>query len=89
MYKLESKLENARKLYPKKKLMLGCYMYLFFDRQPMPVEDMKLQCEMGLRWLEEGRIEGIIFIANTLMDLDIEAVDWTRDWIREIGETAL
>lgn len=89
VYKLESKLENARRLYPKKKLMLGCYMHLFFDRQPLPVEDMKLQCQVGLRWLQEGRIEGIIFIANTLMDLDLEAVDWTRDWIREIGETAL
>ena len=50
---------------------------------------MKLQCETGLRWLQEGRIEGIIFLGNTTMDLGYPSVDWTREWIRKVGNTQL
>jgi len=45
---------------------------------------MKHQCEIGLRWLEEGRIEGMVFLASCSCDLNIEAVEWTRGWIEEI-----
>jgi hypothetical protein len=50
---------------------------------------MKLQCEKGMRWLEEGRIEGMIFLANTVADLGFETVEWTRQWIEEVGDVRL
>jgi hypothetical protein len=50
---------------------------------------MQLQCERGLEWLRNGRIEGIMFIGNTVMDIDYEAVEWTRQWIQKVGETKL
>ena len=46
-------------------------------------------CELGLRWLREGRIEGMIFLASCICDLGIETVEWTRAWIAEVGEQKL
>jgi len=65
--------------------VLGCYMWDYGDSRPMPVQLMRQQCELGLRWLREGRIEGMIFLASCICDLDLEAVEWTRQWIRQVG----
>ena len=37
---------------------------------------MKQQCETGLRWLREKRIEGMIFLASCLCDLRPDTVEW-------------
>jgi hypothetical protein len=66
--------------------ILGLYMYDYGTRSQMPVDLMKMQCEIGLRWLKEGRIEGMIFLASCICDLGLEAVKWTRKWIAEVGE---
>ena len=50
---------------------------------------MKLQCETGLRLLREKRIEGMIFLGNTAMDLGFESVDWARAWIQKVGDGEL
>jgi hypothetical protein len=55
----------------------------------MPVALMERQCELGLRWLKERRIEGIIFLGNTTMDLGFASVDWTREWIQKVGKARL
>lgn len=81
---LESHMQRAEKAAPKAKKMLGCYVVDYRRKQGLPVELMKLQCEMGLRWLREGRIEGMIFLGNTTMDLGFESVEWTRRWIEEV-----
>lgn len=73
---------------PGKKRVLGCYMWDYGTNQPMPVEMMRLQCEVGLGWLRAGRIDGIIFLASCICDLGLEAVEWTRNWISEVGELA-
>ena len=55
----------------------------------MPVDVIGPQCELGLRWLREGRIEGMIFLASCIGDLDLEAVEWSRDWITKVGDETL
>jgi hypothetical protein len=45
---------------------------------------MQRQCETGVRWLKEGRIEGLVFLGNTVMDLGFESVGWTRKWIQRV-----
>jgi len=50
---------------------------------------MKKQCETGLRWIQEGKIDGMIFLANTTMDIGLESVEWTRQWIKEVGNTSI
>jgi hypothetical protein len=61
-------------------------MWDYGAKQPMPVETMKRQCETGLRWLKAGRIDGMIFLASCICDLDLPAVEWTREWIAKAGE---
>lgn len=86
---LEDTLTQVEKRIPKKRIMLGCYMFDFGKKQPIPVPLMKLQCETGLRWLAQGRIEGMIFLSNTVADFDFPSVEWTRDWIRSVGDKEL
>ena len=83
---LESNLKKVEQLAPQKKKMLGCYVVDYGRKEGTPVPLMKLQCETGLRWLREGRIEGIIVLGNTTCDLDLPAVEWTRQWIAEVGD---
>ena len=86
---LEHDFEVVEALAPSCGKVLGCYMWDYGIKQPMPVERMKEQCEIGLRWLTEGRIEGMVFLASCICDLDLEAVEWTRRWIAEVGDQAL
>ena len=66
--------------------MLGCYLADYRRKAGVPIPSMKLQCETGLRWLREGKIEGMIFLGNTTMDFGFDSVEWTRDWIRDVGD---
>ena len=86
---LERDFEAVEALAPSCGKVLGCYMWDYGAKQPIPVERMKEQCETGLRWLTEGRIEGMIFLATCICDLDLEAVEWTRRWIADVGDQAL
>ena len=60
-------------------------MYNYGEKKPMEVAQMEHQCALGLRWLKEGKIEGIIFLASCICDLKLPAVEWTRDWIARVG----
>lgn len=86
---LEANLKRAEASAPKCKKMLGCYVVDYRGKCGLPVELMKLQCETGLKWLRQGRIEGIIFLGNTTMDLGFESVEWTRQWIAKVGDQKL
>lgn len=86
---VEENLLKVERLHPKRRKMLGCYMVDYGKKQAIPVNVMQQQCEVGLRWLKQGRIEGIVFMGNTVMDLGYESVEWTRRWIREVGDTKL
>jgi hypothetical protein len=87
--KLESSFERLEKLAPKQGKLLGCYLWDFGGKKPMPLELMKKQCELGRRWLKKGRIEGMIFLGSNVCDLELEAVEWTRKWIAEVGSELL
>ncbi len=82
---LEHTITRLEELDLDKEIILGCYMYDFNEKQPLPVDLVRHQTELGYRWLREGRIEGMIFLATCICDLDIEAVEWTRGWIAEVG----
>jgi hypothetical protein len=72
-----------------KRKLLGCYFVDFGDDSLMPLKLMEHQCDCGLTWLREGRLDGIIFLGNTLCGLGLETVEWTRDWIASIGDMSL
>lgn len=86
---VEEDLQKFERLHPHRRKMLGCYMVDYPKKQGIPVDLMKHQCEVGLRWLQQGRLDGIIFMGNTTMDLGFESVEWTRRWIQQVGDTKL
>ena len=64
-------------------------MWDYGAKQPMSLRAMEQQCSLGLRWLQEGRIEGMIFLAACICDLNLEAVEWTRRWISANDRTVI
>ena len=85
---LEDHLARLERLAPDAQKLLGLYMWDYGLHQPMPVEAMARQCDLGLSWLREGRVSGLIFLASCICDLNLPAVEWTRAWIARIGEAA-
>jgi len=79
---LESNFAAMERLTPDKPIFLGCYMFDFSGNKPLPVELMKEQVRLAHEWLKSGRIAGIIFLSTGTVGVGLEAVDWTRDWIR-------
>jgi len=86
---LERNFERLVELTPDKRRVLGCYMWNYGEKQPMPLDLMRHQCELGLAWLKAGQIDGMIFLASCICDLDLEAVEWTRAWINQVGNEQL
>lgn len=82
---LEANLAALETLAPGKPIFLGCYMFDFNQNKPLPVALMQRQTQLGRQWLAKGRIQGMIFLATPIVDVGLEAVDWTRDWIRQNG----
>lgn len=84
---LEENFENACKMFPKQKKMLGVYLYDFRNYHPIPIDRMKHQCETGLKLMKEGKVDGMIFEANSVMGAGFEGDEWLRNWIMEVAET--
>jgi hypothetical protein len=82
---LEANFERLRRMVHPKPILLGCYLFDYGDNKQMTVERMRHQCELGLKWLQEGKIEGMIFLASNVCDMDLPAVEWTRQWIKSAG----
>jgi hypothetical protein len=86
---LESNLSALEALVPGKPIYQGCYTYDFNTSRPLSVQLMRQQTELGYAWLKAGRIRGMIFLATPNMDVGLEAVEWTRQWIRDVGQQPL
>jgi len=82
---LEKDFTKAEEIVNGKPMMLGVYIYDFGGIQEMPMEPMKYQCEIALRWLQEGRVPGIIMLATCNSDLPYEAVKYANEWTGEIS----
>lgn len=83
---LERQFERFEQVAGEKRKLLGVYMWDYGDKQPMPLTAMEQQCTLGKRWLHEGRIDGMIFLASCICDLGLEAVEWVRRWIVQHAE---
>jgi hypothetical protein len=83
---LKENFAHFESIVPNKRKVLGCYMFDYNTNKPIPLDLMKYQCEQGLAWLKEGRIDGMIFLASCICDLEMEAVEWSRDWIARVGD---
>lgn len=79
---LEKYVGHCEKKYPGKPVTLGLYMYDYGENRRMPMDLLKQQCEIALKLVHAGRIQGIVFL--TIND-DAEAVGWVADWIKRVG----
>ena len=82
---LEENFERVERLAPSCRKVLGCYMWDYGNRKPMPISLMEHQCQTGLQWLRDARIDGMIFLASCICDLELETVEWTKRWIQKVG----
>jgi hypothetical protein len=86
---LEKNFESFEAVAARSGKLLGCYMWDYGNKKPMPLAVMQHQCELGLEWLEAGRIEGMIFLASCICDLEVDSVEWTRRWITQVGDETI
>lgn len=81
---LEKHMQKYERLGGGRPIVFGLYMWDYVGRQELSVDLMKFQCATALRWLREKRIAGLVFMPSGLAEKDFAAVQYTRDWIREI-----
>jgi hypothetical protein len=86
---LDENLAKVKRIAPHLKVILGCYLVDFTRKTSIPLPAMQRQCEFGLAALKDQRIAGMMFLSNGVMDVGFEAVEWTRAWIRKVGDTRL
>jgi len=86
---LEENFQRLEKMAPNHGKLLGCYTWDYPNKQAVRMDLMKKQCRLGLSWLKEGRLEGMIFLANTTGDLELETWEYARKWIAENGDKPL
>ena len=51
----------------------------------MLMELMEKQCTLGREWLRQGRSEGIMFLGSNVCDIELETVEYARQWIAAVG----
>lgn len=83
---LEKNFVSYRKILPQKRTLLGIYMWDFGGCKPIQMDLMKKQCDFALKLYKAGEIEGMIFHCTPLVGRNIEAVQYAKDWIDEVGE---
>lgn len=86
---LEERFEKMEKGFPKHKKLLGVYMYDFYNKIPVPLDRMEHQCEVGLRLMKQGRLDGLIFEANSVMGVDYPSEYWLREWANKVGDESV
>jgi hypothetical protein len=83
---LDDNLEALERIAPKKaRIALGLYIWDFHNGKPVPPDLMRHQCQRGLAWLQEGRIQEMIFLANTVLDVGLPSAEFAREWIAQVG----
>jgi len=80
---IEGSFRKLQRIAPDSRKMLGCYMWDYGNSKPMPVGLMEKQSLFGVKLLEQGDIEGMIFLSTCICDLELETVEWTRNFITD------
>ena len=86
---LEKTFETCAAKIGDKQILLGLYLYDCGAKQAMPLERMKRQCVFALQQEQAGNIDGMVFLASCIGDLDFETVTWTKSWIEDVGAERL
>ena len=83
--KIEENFKKYRSLVPDKPTLLGIYMWDFGGKRELDQAFMIKQLDFAHRLYMEGQIEGLIFHCTPLVNKNLKAVDYARDWIAKHG----
>jgi hypothetical protein len=100
---LEQSLAKLEAIKPKNtRIALGIYLwdYVGIDEakkadptyrfgKPVPTELMEHQCNLGLKWLKEGRVCDLVILGNSHLDIGCPSAPWMRDWVKAHGDEKL
>ncbi len=86
---LERNFGRLEELAPQPRKLLGLYMWDFGACAPVPMAAMEHQCRLGFEWLKAGRVAGLVFLASCIADLELEAVEYARRLIAQVGADPL
>ena len=80
---IEDRVSRLRDLIgAEKPVLLGQYMWDFGDKRPMPAATMESQLAQTSRLLAAKAVHGVIFHCTPLVDMNLDAVNVSREWIR-------
>ena len=86
---LAEQAERCYALSGGKPMIVGLYFYNFGEGRPLTNAEMRGQLETGLELVRAGRCRGLCFLSSSIMDVGLESVEWTRQWIAEHGDDPL
>lgn len=86
---LEKNFEKVKEQYPNKKKVLGIYFFDYPAGRAYTDEEMEYQCSYGLKLLQEGQIEGLLFCDNCVMGVRLPSEFWLRNWIQKVKNIEL
>ncbi len=82
---IDSTIQKFVEKTPGKRHLVGVYMWNYGEKKPMTTDQMKYQLDRCHYWLKKEKIDGLIFCSNAIADLGLDAVEYTRKWITEVG----
>lgn len=82
---LPANLDKVRELAPGKKYFGGLYGHDYGNQSLMPLDRVRKQCEFYTDALKKDELQGVIVCSNCIADIGLPAMDYIRDWIREVS----
>lgn len=83
---LKENYEKLEKLIPGKRKLLGIYLFDFYNKIPVSEEQMEHQCTLGLELMKQGRLDGLVFLGNSVMGVGFPSEKWLGAWIRQVKD---
>lgn len=84
--KIDENFKKYRSLVPDKRTLLGIYMWDFGGRKELDQDFMVKQLDYAHRLYHEGEIEGMIFHCTPLVNKNLKAVEYAKEWIAKHGD---
>jgi len=78
---LDRYVDRCRQVFPGKPLVLGCYLWNYPTKSPMPLDLLRLQWERVLNYVNAGKIDGYTIFGTYLIDAAQEQARWVRNFI--------
>jgi len=69
-----------------KPVILVLYLYDFGDHRELTISQMEDQVSTGADLVREGQCQGLCFLASSILDVGLKAVDWTKGWIERAAK---